>query len=265
MKKIILCLLIIGILISCKKENTNPFILVTNDFSITVDTNQIISYSISANAGTANLSKIEVQYQSNTQLLKTLLDSTIQGRTFNYLFQYPVVVTTTQTIYLDFTVTDKNGNQATTSKVINIIQNSVLLVETAGNVMYTNAAYNPNAYNLLTCKSLNSKVTADSLMHIESYLDSTNIDTVTHKWVSPAKLLFVTDNGFDYANATITSASNAFESGVKLSLVSNINVGDIIITKITSGKIINYVVIKVTEIYDNPGSATDNYTFNIKK
>lgn len=93
-----------------------------------------------------------------------------------------------------------------------------------------------------------------------------NHNTLSRKWISPAKLKFVKFNGFNYANATLTIIKNAYNSGLQDQYVSYLNDGDIIITKLGNPLIdTGFVAIKIINIIDADSTINDKYIFNIKK
>ena len=58
---------------------------------------------------------------------------------------------------------------------------------------------------------------------------------------------------------------NAYQAGTKLDLLSNLQINDIIITKLAGTINEKYVAIKITDIIDAISTENDAYIFSIKK
>ena len=84
-------------------------------------------------------------------------------------------------------------------------------------------------------------------------------------WISPAGGRFVRFNTYDYANATDSSIVDAYNAGLDLPKVDNIQNGDIILTKLGSTSSTDYAAILITGVYDPDSTNLDYYLFNIKK
>ena len=129
--------------------------------------------------------------------------------------------------------------------------------------MYANNSGHTDAFDLELNAPLFSTVADTTTRDLQ---DDSGMDTVLSKrWKSPAVGKFVAFNGFDYANATDSSVINAYNSGIKLPIINNISTGDIFITKLGSTSASKYVLIRISDVRDNIGSANDYYEFSIKK
>ena len=255
--------------VSCKKEKlSNPIITVSPEpLYIFANVGDLVPFRIDISSE-VKLSKVTITTQPDNQIPALLLDTavTTRGATFFYYYRVPAAFAGKSVVF-DFKVEDNNGLTANALKRVNIsaipTSSAVPLVETSGHRVYSNLSINPDAYNLET-KSPEFSIVADSTDRDIQDVSGSNT-TLSNTWKSPAGGKFVLFNGFDYANATDSSAYNAYTTGVKLSILYNIQVGDIIITKLGSTTANKYVVMRVTDLVDLTGKDGDYYEFTIKK
>jgi hypothetical protein len=251
---------------SCKKDKDSiPKVTVTpTPLYISGNVGDLVVFNIVIDSDVA-LSKFYISQQPENQLPSTVLDSTItsKGTAFNYYYRLPASMAGKSVVF-EFKAVDDNGNEGKAVRRVYIAApTAVTLTETAGHRMYSNLSTNPDAYNLESNVSEFS-VTADT--SARDMQDASGTDTTLSKtWTSPAGGQFVRNNGFDYANATDVSATNAYNAGLKFSIMSGIAVGDVIIAKLGSITTDKYVVVRVTNIIDNPGKNNDYYEFSVKK
>lgn len=254
---------------SCKKdEKTAPIVTITpGALHLYANPGDVITFNVSVSTN-AHLSKVIIKGQPENEMPSLLLDTAIttMGTDFSYYYRLPLSLAG-KSILITFQAVDENSMSATNFRrvYINQVQASqaVVLTETSGHRMYSNTSINPDAYNLET-NSGEFSLTADTASRDMQDYSAANT-TLSKEWRSPAGGKFVLYNGFDYANATDSTTISAYTSGVKYSVLYNVQVGDIIITKLGSVSTNKYAVIRITDIVDVAGKDGDYYEFNIKK
>ncbi|MCX6297193.1 MAG: hypothetical protein NTX97_14270 [Bacteroidetes bacterium] len=251
----------------CKKEDSKPIVSVTpTPLYIYGNVGDLITFCITVNSD-VQLSRFSITAQPDNQIPFTLLDTAIttKGTQFNYYYQLPLSLVGKSVVF-DFKAEDQNGMTGGAIKRVYILAvptTETILTETSGHRLYSNLSTNPDAYDLETNSGVFSTVADSTLRDIQDY---SGTDTVlSGLWKSPAGGKFVLFNGFDYANATDSSAIHAYVSGVKLTIINNLQIGDIIITKLGSMTANKYAVIRITDIVDILGKNNDYYEFTIKK
>lgn len=248
---------------SCKEDTiSTPVILVTPSvINISTYQGNVLTFDIYVNGGDDELNNFTIHTQVENQTKYTVLDTSVTTKKFYYTYQYVVPDTITGSVFITFTAYDKDGDigKAATRLIVNPVNN--YLTEYAGNVIYSRFSGKPDAFDINTNTVQFSATAANYLLDIADY-DTIQIDsTLSYQWHSLAGNKFVRFNGFDYANATYHSATEAYNAGQKLDIISNLNINDIIITQCNS----IYAVIKITNIVDSGAMINDRYEFNIKK
>jgi hypothetical protein len=250
---------------SCKKDKDSvPRVIVSpSALVITGNIGDLLTFSITVESD-VRLSKFYISQQPDNQVPVTVLDTVItsKGVTFNYYYRLPAIHAGKSVVF-EFKAEDENGNVGKQARRVYINSPAaVTLTETTGHRVYSNLSSNPDAYNLETNAPQFS--TADTTLR--DMQDASDTSSVLSKiLISPAGGKFVSNNGFDYANATDVSTLNAYNGGVKLTQLSGIAVNDIIITKLGSISTNKYVLIRITNVVDVAGKDNDYYEFNIKK
>lgn len=257
------------IFFSCKKDDkTAPIVIITpSSQHVYGKVGDLITFGVSVST-TAQLSKVVVRAQLDNELPVKILDSTVTtaGTTFSFYYRIPAN-TEGKSIFITFQAIDENNMSSTNFKRIYVnaaqVSQAIILTETVGHTMYSNTSINHDAYNLET-NTAEFSLTADTASRdIQDY--SAANTTLSKEWRSPAGGKFVVYNGFDYANATDSTTISAYTTGVKYSVLYNVAVGDIIITKLGSVSTSKYAVIRITDIVDVAGKDGDYYEFKIKK
>ncbi|MDF2448510.1 MAG: hypothetical protein K0R26_1014 [Bacteroidota bacterium] len=270
-------LLILGIstifaslIVSCKKDKeTAPIVSVApTPLYIYGNVGDLVTFRIDVSTS-VSLSKFTIKGQADNEPAVVLLDTAIssKGTSFNYYYRLPAVLAG-KSIVLEFRAEDSNGmfGQVAKRVFVNAVAAVVPipLTESSGHRMYSNLSLtNQDAYNLET-KNAENSLTADTASRDIQDMSATS-STLSLNWKSPAGGKFVVFNSFDYANATDSSTISAYSSGVKYSILYNLQLNDIIITKLGSVSTNKYVVMRITDIVDGPGKDGDYYEFTIKK
>lgn len=260
-------------MVSCKKDKKEaPVVTISPEqLQIAGNVNDVINFRINVITN-SQLSKVIIKAQPDNAIPFTLLDTVIttKGTSFNYYFKLPATYAG-QSLALTFRAEDQNGLTGEAFRRVFIAAlpavHPVALTETSGHRMFRFRSTHFDSYNLET-NSGEYTLTADSTSRdIQDFTDTSNV-TLSKNWKSPAGGKFVLYNsgsGFDYANATDSTTIGAYTSGLKTSLLYNLQIGDVIITKLGSMSTNKYVVMRLTDIVDAVGKNDDYYEFTIKK
>lgn len=254
---------------SCKKDkDTSPIVSVSPEpLYYYGNVGDLVTFKVTVSSEIA-LSKVTITSTVDNETPNLALDSSVSsiGTTFNFYFRIPTNLAGKSVVF-DFKAENSKGKTGGTAKRLYIAaaaaSPAIVLTETAGHLMYSNTSVNHDAYNLET-NSGEFSLTADTASRDIQDYSGTNT-TLSKEWRSPAGGKFVLYNGFDYANATDSTAISAYTTGVKYSVLYNLAVGDIIITKLGSVSTNKYAVIRITDIVDVAGKDNDYYEFKIKK
>lgn len=250
---------ILCIFFSCgKKSESFLRILISPDSNLeTKNSGDIIPFDLDI-ASNVQLSRLLVIETINNQTIDTILDRSLSGLEANESFNYVVPnisETNPSELKLLFKCMNVDGESQERAKIFSVNSSIIYLNETTGHDMYSASSSSFNAYDLLEGSP---QYNSDSTVHITDNTDSSDI--LSREWSSPSGLEFVRHNSFDYANATIESLEDIYNSSLKNALISNISANDIIITLIEDV----YVAIKVVYVIDDLGVENDKYIFNIK-
>ena len=257
------------IFFSCKKDDkVAPIVTISpTPQHVYGKVGDLITFGVSVST-TAQLSKVVIRAQIDNELPTKILDSTVTtaGTSFSFYYRIPAN-TEGKAILITFQAVDENSMSSTNFKRIYVnpatTSQAIILTETVGHTMYSNTSIHQDAYNLES-NIAEFSLTADTASRdIQDYSGANT--TLSKEWRSPAGGKFVLYNGFDYANATDSTTINAYTTGVKNSVLYNVAVGDIIITKLGSVSTNKYAVIRITDIVDVAGKDNDYYEFKIKK
>jgi len=251
-------LVLIILLTSCSKQNNeflNLNISPASQYDIR-EVGDIINYTIesSSNVKIKLLRVIEIINNSSIDTLFSLIVSKNEVKhSFNY--ELPYYSDTTE-VKLIFYVENDDNQYLERAKLITLVPSVVFLSETSGHTMFSSNSSEFNAYNLLDGIPMFNN---DSTSHISDM--TWTGQTLGNKWISLSGLLFSKNNSFDYANATLETIKNTYNSSLKKEFVDQISENDIIITKIEN----NYLIIKIIYVVDSVGSEDDRYIFSIKQ
>jgi hypothetical protein len=273
MKKLfIFFIVLLAFVWACEKDIETPALFISpEEYMQLADTGKIINFTINASAyKKRTLKTFRITYSTKTEPVKTLLDSTLNGLSkFNYDFSFrvPIYTDTTQ-VTLGFYIADDAGNFLKLDRILIVPTysgNDLPLTEYSGNTIYCDPNYHGNAFNLINCQLLSKGYSDSTNMHLMADFDTAYHGTISKKWHSPAKLKFVQFNGLDYAKATEKSVKAAFDAGAKNDFISGIKESDIYLTRVITNTVPQYIVIRVMNIYDDSGTETDRFIFNVKK
>ena len=261
-------LIIVLFIFSCKKEKDPLLIFLSpSQTTYTLKPEDVLRVNINGSSGN-QLTKLKISQRKINSISTTILDSTISGNNLSYTLEYLVPAGNDTTQYIiEISIYDNSGEKITAGIAIKVFPKDLLLVETAGHVMFSHASTGFDAYNLATGHPLHSESSDSSEMNIIDLTNDTiNPMVLSRKWGSPAGNKFVRFTDFDYANTTFDMLRNSYNAGIKNTFIENISDNDIILTKMGNPLIdTGYVAIKVVFVIDADSIQYDRYMFNIKK
>ena len=250
---------------SCDEETNKPLVQVTPvDINIAADVNDVLLFDVSVTAD-QTLARFNITSKPDNGFLSTVLDTLVGGNFLNIDFEYLVPVDVAgESVIFTFAATDIDGREGSSARrVVVAIDTSIVLTETTGHSMFSSNSLNADAYNLEDNSPQFSSINDSTDRDIQDATDTSS--TLSRIWISPAGGKLVKFSGFDYANATNVSVENAYLAGTKLDLISNLQINEIIITKLAGTTTDKYVAIKLTNIIDAISTENDAYIFSIKK
>ncbi|MBK9174876.1 MAG: hypothetical protein IPM46_00780 [Flavobacteriales bacterium] len=256
-------------LASCKRENKVPILRISpSNHDIDMVSGDVVTFGIQCSSDNSTLARLVIKSKRGNGFTMVVIDSTLSGNSFRWDWEYQAAhATASYTELLTFELIDADGEQMSTTRALYVTLTQTVLVETSGHLFYSrNSPVHPeSAFDLQD--RVQVLYTADSTRRDMQDNPSGTDEVLSRSWISPAGGRFVRFNGFDYANATDVALRNAYLSGVPAEQLSDIEVGDIIITKLGSlpPNIGFYAVVRITGIVDEAGTAdNDRYQFNLK-
>ncbi len=246
-----------------EKEGDKLFLLVTpQELIIPAETGSMVVFQVTAQSEATLTSLVITQYHDHAEPL-TLIDTLLSSKTLAYVYSYQVPeLSDSSNIIIDFTIADNEPGSLSLRRRIRVHNASELLSETTGHVMYSSLSGKPNAFNIDLLEPVFEEDYPNSMLHIlDLSVDSIHHNTLSKRWGSPAGYRFVKFQHFNYAAATGTSLQNAYDAGMKLSIVDNISDEDIILLGFDDAA---RAAIYVSMVIDADSTVSDRYIFNIK-
>ena len=269
-RTLFLSLFVVALAMGCKKENKIPLLSVDPSApDIDVVSGQVMAFVVKGQSDNSTLSRLVITSKRGNGFTTTVKDTSITGSNFAWRWEFVVAHASADynEIY-NFTLYDAEGETMSTSRTLYVTLGETLLSETSGHIFYSrNSGVHPeSAFDLED--RVQVIYTADSVLRD---LQDNPVDGVTtelsRSWISPADGRMFKFNGFDYANATDLSLKNAFDTGLPLEQIDNIQVDDIIICRLGSlpANTSYYTAVRITGLVDDAGTADqDRYIFNMK-
>lgn len=257
----------IAVFSACKKENEGPVLFVSPTQTVfSRQPGQLFEFNIQAQAQ-AGLKRLRVTQNFDNTITQTYLDTMISGTEVTFPLAYSVPTSGVSQIYFVFHLTDNEDRTVSTPRRCQVV-GSALLTESSGHIIFSAQAPSDlnRGFRIAPGESVQVNAQTDSTTIDFMDLDPIDDDLLANQWYSPRGLKFTRfdSNGFDYANATFSSAKSSYDNATKLDVVSNIQLGDKIIIKYSDDPEL-YAVIDVQELFDSDGSSQDRYRFNMKK
>lgn len=267
----------LAFLASCGGESANPSPTISLNAGaglinadVNIQSDSVLKFSITATAGSENLSKITVTSSKNGAAASNLQDTAVSGKTVSYVLSRMIAGSVGDVIKVTFTATDANGKTSETSLNVTVVPATVPLVGFQNQKVWNSLNLNyGNAYDL------------DAGVEIlPSVLDKTKKDlldmTVTgdaqfsKSWTSGNGGKFVKVTASDYTNATTTTyLYNLWKANAASAVdkVTGIAKDDVYLLKSGQDLPFNLYIIKVTNIQDlqDAGNHNDFIEFSYRK
>ena len=264
MKQLFTCCLLFLIVFSCKKKNDNP-VIVVNPYALLQYGNpgEVKDWNISITSD-IKLSRLIIYTQIQNDYEQVYKDTSLSSKNLTYKLQYLIPAAAAgKLIYFRFRVIDEDGNEALALKEIQV--GDQLLTEFSGLQFNSRRNINNNAFDLELLVPSTVGFSDSTTRDLQEYTSDTASLSPSYFWYSPAGGQLVYANSYDYANATLLSTQQFFNSSTKYSVTDSLVPGNIYITKLGSTSTVKYLVIKVVSVTDASSTNPDYYTFNIKR
>ncbi len=265
---IIVCLISVIFFQNCKKDDPDPLITSLTPSALALNGNvgevKTFYYNASSNDG---LNRLIISYQEDGGLSKVIVDSLLHGvKNATYRMEYLIPNNQKDyTLLLMFRIIDNEGRDKTEARNLFVKGKASLLTESSGAIIYSKASGNADAYDLVAMAAKFSGLSPDSLRDIQTFSVNDTSSVLSKSIISPAGGQFVLFNGFDYVNATAMSLQEAYRSGQKVDKISNLEQGQIILTRLGRKSNSYFAAIKITDVIDLPGTKDDKILFNVKR
>ena len=240
---------------------------VSGDISVMSDS--MLSFSISATSGSGALSGISANYSVNGKPAVSIKDTAVNGNSVSFVIKNRLTASVDDIVTYTFTAKDANGQSASTSLKITVVPPTAPLIGFASQLVYNalNVGFE-NAYDLNKGVGLKTVDNATRKDLLDKTL--TGAAQFSKIWGSDNNGKFVKVTSNDYTNAsTTTYLYNLWKaSGANaLPQTATLAVGDVYLVKTGQDLPFNLYIIKVTKIQDLPaiGNHNDYVEFGYKK
>lgn len=246
---------------SCSSEDETPApsIRLVSPPSEKVVTGQEVEFAIEATAP-EKIEKIVITEKIGSES-KSILTKTkdFTSNTDDFFKHVYTVESTSGTIELTFTITDRQGKEAGTSYKLTVEEDAVLMTfEQTGAIIANKIGPSNSMWDLAT----NVSKEAGS-----SDADMANPSTTDNLWVKGwdgvRKTTFVKTTDLNFAEVTAEAAEAAFADGTASEKIRDVAVDDIYVAKIKGES--DYAVIKITHADDDLTGNGEKIEFTYKK
>jgi hypothetical protein len=240
---------------------------VSSDISVMSDS--MLSFSISATSGSGALSNITANYSINGKPSVMIKDTSVAGNAVAFVIKNRLVASVDDVVTYNFIAKDANGQTATVSVKITVIPPTAPLVGFSNQLVYNarNTGFE-NAYDLNKGVGLltNSSATLKDLMD----KTTSTMDQFSKIWGSDNNSKFLKVSANDFTNAsTTTYLYNLWKANgaTAVSTTATLAVNDVYIVKSGQDLPFGLYIIKVTKIQDltAAGNHNDYVEFSYKK
>ena len=240
---------------------------VSTDISVMSDS--LLSFSVSATSGSGALSGITANYSINGKAAVLVKDTSVNGNTVAFVIKHRLAGSVDDVVTYTFTAKDANGQTASTSVKISVIPPTAPLIGFSAQLIYNarNTGFE-NAYDLNKGVGLLTSANAT----LKDLMDKTTstMDQFSKIWGSDNNSKFVKVTSNDYTNAsTTTYLYNLWKanSAAATAQTAVLAVGDVYLVKSGQDLPFNLYLVKVTKIQDLPaiGNHNDYVEFGYKK
>jgi len=240
---------------------------VSGDISVMSDS--LLLFSVSATSGSGNLSGISANYSINGAATKTFFDSSVSGNAVNFVIKTRLAGSVDDVVVFNFIAKDANGQSSTKSIKIMVIPPTAPLLG-----FQTQLIYNANNTGFESAYDLNKGVpllkSASATQKDLMDMSTSAMAQFSKIWGSDNKGKFVKVTANDFTNAnTTTYLYNLWKanSAAATAQTAVLAPGDVYLVKTGQDLPFNLYIIKVTKIQDLPaiGNHNDYIEFSYKK
>ncbi len=240
---------------------------VSGDISVMSDS--LLSFSISATSGSGALSGISANYSINGKSAVAVKDTSVNGNAVAFVIKHRLVGSVDDVVTYTFTAKDANGQTASVSVKISVIPPTAPLVGFSNQLIYNarNTGFE-NAYDLNKGVGLLTNASAT----LKDMMDKTtsSMDQFSKIWGSDNSGKFVKVTANDFTNASTTTylynlwKANGANAVAQTAVLA---VGDVYLVKSGQDLPFNLYIVKVTKIQDLTavGNHNDYVEFSYKK
>ena len=240
---------------------------VSGDISVMSDS--LLSFSVSATSGSGTLSGITANYSINGKAAVTVKDTSVNGNSVAFVIKHRLAGSVDDVVVYTFTAKDANGQTGSVSVKITVIPPTAPLIGFSNQLVYNarNTGFE-NAYDLNKGVGLLTSANAT----LKDLMDKTTstMDQFSKIWGSDNNGKFVKVTSNDFTNAsTTTYLYNLWKANSALATAQTavLAVGDVYLVKSGQDLPFNLYIIKVTKIQDLTaiGNHNDYVEFSYKK
>ncbi len=240
---------------------------VSSDISVMSDS--LLSFSISATSGSGALSGISANYSINGKSAVAVKDTSVNGNAVAFVIKHRLAGSVDDVVTYTFTAKDANGQTASVSVKISVIPPTAPLVGFSNQLIYNarNTGFE-NAYDLNKGVGLLTNASAT----LKDMMDKTtsSMDQFSKIWGSDNSGKFVKVTANDFTNASTTTylynlwKANGANAVAQTAVLA---VGDVYLVKSGQDLPFNLYIVKVTKIQDLTavGNHNDYVEFSYKK
>lgn len=240
---------------------------VSGDISVMSDS--LLSFSISATSGSGALSGISANYSINGKSAVAVKDTSVNGNAVAFVIKHRLAGSVDDVVTYTFTAKDANGQTASVSVKISVIPPTAPLVGFSNQLIYNarNTGFE-NAYDLNKGVGLLTNASAT----LKDMMDKTtsSMDQFSKIWGSDNSGKFVKVTANDFTNASTTTylynlwKANGANAVAQTAVLA---VGDVYLVKSGQDLPFNLYIVKVTKIQDltAAGNHNDYVEFSYKK
>jgi hypothetical protein len=240
---------------------------VSSDISVMSDS--LLSFSISATSGSGALSGISANYSINGKSAVSIKDTSVNGNAVSFVIKHRLAGSVDDVVTYTFTAKDANGQTASVSVKISVIPPTAPLIGFSNQLIYNarNTGFE-NAYDLNKGVGLLTNASAT----LKDMMDKTTstMDQFSKIWGSDNSGKFVKVTANDFTNASTTTylynlwKANGANAVAQTAVLA---VGDVYLVKSGQDLPFNLYIVKVTKIQDLTavGNHNDYVEFSYKK
>lgn len=252
-------------LISCSKSSELFLYVKALEFdwkTESVDGNSLIRLNVFAESQSSVVTRAVIQTYTpdgqNVTVIDTFLTSPVKKLDMDVPYTTPCFSELTK-VEARTTVWDQNGATCKFTMIMRVNPSETEIATYDSKTLYSAASLGASAFSWDNMEPFYRDTTAQEGL---SFYDDLSEDTITLScsW-SSSTLLFARFEGFNYAQATMQSITEAYKNCSPTNCIRHIHDDDVILIGNSSGAL---GAIKVLLVSDKEGTEQDRYVFSIK-